>query len=135
MEDLEIYIGNNRTATSVRESELRYLSYVAISLNPSPDASTVSEGYLQALQEYLAKQDKNDPHVIAYHKIVKSANGDYLLPLSIQLALLEDFFRKHGIGKKEAERYNQTQAKYLEFIMVGNNLYDENYCEKSSFSR
>ena len=123
MSDIEIFIGNDKKATSIKESELRYLAYVATSLKPSKKGKTVTDSYIKALESFLAKQDALDPYVIAYNKIINSVNGEYLLPLSIQLSLLEDIFRKHGIGKEEAKRYNQTQAKYLEFIMVGNSLY------------
>ena len=131
MSDIEIFIGNDKTATSIKESELRYLAYVATSLKPSSKGKTVTDSYIKALESFLSKQDENDPYVIAYNKIINSVNGEYLLPLSIQLSLLEDIFRKYGIGKDEAKRYNQTQSKYLEFINAGNSLYEDNNIRKS----
>ena len=135
MGDIEIYIGNEKTATSIRESELEWLARVATSLKPSSKGESVTDSYIKALESFLSKQDEDDPYVIAYNKITNSVNGEYLLPLSIQLSLLEDFFRKHGIGQEEAERYNRTQSKYLEFIMAGNSLYEEGKKSKLSHYR
>ncbi len=125
MKDYKFYVKNENQSENiymVNLSAINKLAMLAITLE-CEDEMTEALGYATALDTFMYNNKDHDLYDI-YKTLHSASDGIAILIFSIELSLMEQYFRLNGINDDSKKSYNIIQEQYNKILI--NNIKEKN---------